>query len=140
MTDNLVSTMIKQHRGLQEDLGKVAEDLKDEKPDAKDIHKLLGKFTKDLTEHLELENNTFYVQLLKKMKEKGQDIAKTEQFVGQMKDIEKVVVAFLEKYGSAKSIEEKIEEFRPEFKDILDTLVLRIESEEAGVYAYWGLF
>ena len=140
MTDNLVSIMIKQHRGLQEDLGLVAKDLEEKELDAKDVSRLLGKFTKDLTEHLELENNTFYVQLLEKMKEKGQDTAKTEQFVGQMKDIEKVVVAFLEKYGSAKSIEEKVEEFKAEFKNIVDTLVLRIESEESGVYAYWGLF
>ncbi len=100
----------------------------------------LEQFKKDLVEHLTLENETFYPELLKDMQAKGQDTAKTEQFVAEMKDIEKVVVAFLEKYKDEQSIKEKIDEFKKEFPNIGKTLNLRIESEEVGVYSYWGLF
>lgn len=137
---NIVSTMVAQHRTLQKDLGVVAEVLESGKIDAQKIITGLDQFKKDLIEHLELENNTFYHELLKEMKVKGQDTAKTEQFIAEMKDIEKVVVAFLEKYKDAQSIGEKTEEFKKEFPGIVETLNLRIESEEAGVYSYWGLF
>lgn len=137
---NIVSTMVEQHRGLQKDLGGVVDALNSEKPDSVEIDKLLKQFIKDVTAHLELENNVFYVQLLEKMKAKGQDTAKTEQFIAEMKDIEKVVLAFLGKYKDAESIENKMGEFKPEFAGIVNTLNLRIESEESGVFAYWGLF
>lgn len=137
---NIVSTLIEQHRGLQKDLGAVADALNSEKPDSVEIDKLLKQFTQDVTAHLELENNVFYVQLLEKMKAKNQDTAKTEQFIAEMKDIEKVVLAFLEKYKDTESIAEKLEEFKPEFATIVSTLNLRVESEESGVFAYWGLF
>lgn len=132
--------MIKQHRGLQKDLGEVAKDLEDKSPDTGDIHKFLDKFAKDLKEHLDLENGVFYVDLLKKMKEAGQDTQKTEKFIAEMKEIEKVVIAFLEKYKDSKYIGDNIGEFKTEFANIVETLNLRIESEEIGVYAYWGLF
>lgn len=38
---------------------------------------------------------TFYKQLLKKMKAKGMKTAKTEEFIAEMKDIEKIIVVFL---------------------------------------------
>ena len=137
---NIISTMIEQHRTLQKEVGAVIELLQGEKIEAEKIAQGLEQFKKDLVEHLELENETFYPELLKEMKVKGQDTTKTEQFVAEMKDIEKVVVAFLEKYKNSMSVEEKINEFKEELPKIGDTLVLRIESEEAGVYSYWGLF
>ena len=142
MTDekNLVSTLIAQHRDLQKDLGLVIDELKNDSPDSNEIDKLLKQFTTDLNVHLELENNSFYVELLQKMKEKGQDTAKTEQFIAEMGEIGKAVMAFLGKYGDASSVESQITDFRTELSDIINTLNLRIESEEAGVYAYWGLF
>ncbi len=137
---NIVSTMIKQHRVLQKEVGLVMEIIREDKIDAEKIIQGLKQFKKDLAEHLELENEVFYAELLKEMKAKGQDTEKTEMFIDEMNDIEKVVVAFLEKYKDGKSIKEKIAEFKKEFPGIVDTLNLRIESEEAGVYAYWGLF
>ena len=54
-----------------------------------------------------------------------------------MKNIEKVVIVFLEKYKDAKSIKEKISDFKKEFPEIGNALFLRIELEEDGVYNYW---
>jgi len=137
---NLVSTLVEQHRGLQKDLGAVIEEFKNELPNSEEVDKLLKRFASDLTVHLELENNVFYAQLISKMKEKGQDTAKTEQFIAEMDVIGKVVMAFLGKYGDAISIKLQLTDFKSELSDIINTLNLRIESEEAGVYAYWGLF
>jgi len=136
---NLVSTMIQQHRTLQKEVGSVLEILKTD-VDTEKISQGLEQFKKDLIEHLKLENDVFYAELLKEMKSKGQDTTKTEQFIAEMKNIEKAVVAFLGKYDSSEDIKEKLEEFKKEFAGIVDTLTLRIESEESGVFAYWGLF
>ena len=137
---NIVLTLISQHRVLQKELGGVAEELKMENPSGNKIKKLLDIFAKDLMAHLELENNTFYKELLKKMKEKGQDTTKREQFIGEMDEIGEKVLKFLENYKEEAVIEKEIKEFQSNFEGIVDILVLRIESEEAGVYSYWGLF
>lgn len=137
---NIIPTLISQHRTLQKGLGAVANALKEARPDLKEIDRLLKQFTVDLTEHLKLENEVFYVQLLAKMKEKGQDTTKTEQFVAEMKDIEKAVLTFLDKYKDTDSISKQLDQFRSESISVTETLVLRVESEESGVYAYWGLF
>ena len=108
--------------------------------EAKEIHLLLEKFAEDLTQHLHLENDIFYVELLKKMKERGQNTEKTELFITSMKDIEKEVFAFLNTYNDSDKITHFFDGFRHDLPLIIETLSLRIETEEAGVYSYWGLF
>ena len=137
---NIVSAMIEQHRSLQKDLEKVADELNNEKPESVEIGKLLKHFTNDLTEHPHLENEVFYVDLLRKMKNKGQNTAKTEQFIAEMNEIGNTVMAFLGKYKDPASIETEIVSFKKDLLGIIPALNLRIESEESGVYAYWGLF
>ena len=137
---NIISTMITQHRALQKELGAIAEILGGSEPDAEKISQGLVQFKGDLMEHLDLENNTFYKELLKEMKEKGQNTDKTEQFIAEMDGIGKVVVEFLGKFASTQDIESKLDEFKSEFDNIVEVLTLRVESEESGVYAYWGLF
>ena len=137
---NLVTIMIAQHRILQKDLSAVsvlADDGK-EKCDAIDV--LLKQFRSNLANHLELENNTFYKELLQKMKAKNQDTTKTEQFIAEMNIIAKEVINFLDKYNGCENIKMNIDVFKPELTEIISVLNLRIESEESGVYAYWGLF
>ena len=137
---NLVSKMIAQHRGLQKDLG-TALDLSSRIDfDAAAILQSLEVFKKDLIEHLELENGTFYVGLLKKMREKGWDTANTELFIKEMDVIAKTVMDFLNKYSGSDSITSSIAGFKQQLPEIINTLNLRIESEESGVYSYWGLF
>jgi len=136
----LVSEMISQHRNLQKEVESVGKLLEVKSIDSGEIVKGLAQFRIDLMEHLGLENEYFYVELLKNMKDKGQDTSKTEQFIAEMVDIGKVVVTFLDKYNKADSIQNDVSEFGEEFKRIAETLTLRVESEEAGVYSYWGLF
>ncbi|MBT4849306.1 hemerythrin domain-containing protein [Candidatus Parcubacteria bacterium] len=137
----IITILIGQHRALQKDLGTISGLVfSEEQIDFKNIIHLLQEFTKDLLGHLKLENETFYPELLDSMKAKNQDIVKTELFIAEMKTIEVAVTTFLEKYKEASDIEEKLAEFKKEFPNIIETLNLRIESEEVGVYSYWGLF
>ena len=134
---NIVSTLIEQHKVLKQEITMVLDIASQGNPDFEKIIQGLEKFKQDLVEHLDLENNVFYVQLLKKMKANSQNTDQTEQFIAEMKNIEKIVLAFLEKFDQL-TIKEKIDEFRKELAEIIDALVLRIESEESGVYMYWG--
>jgi regulator of sigma D len=140
MTD-IISTLIKQHRTLQTEVSSVIDCYQLEKVIAAEkISSGLKKFTQELAGHLKLENEVFYVELLDKMKRAGQDISKTELFIAEMKDIEKVVYAFLSKFKDTASIETSFENFQKEFDAIKQVLVMRIESEEEGVYGYWNLY
>jgi regulator of sigma D len=137
----IITTLIKQHHVLQSDLELVNNLISNsENTDTEKIIQFLKKFEENLFEHLELENGKFYPELLRNMESKGQDTTKTELFIAEMKNIEKGVVTFLEKYKKSQSIKENMEEFKNNFSSVVETLNLRIESEEAGVYSYWGLF
>jgi regulator of sigma D len=137
----IISTLIKQHRALQAEVGEILACYQLAKPEAAEkINAGLKKFTQELVGHLKLENEVFYVQLLAKMKQAGQDTSKTELFIAEMKDIEKVVYTFLGKFKDTASIETNFENFQKEFDAIKQALVMRIESEEEGVYGYWDLY
>ncbi len=139
--ENIVPILIKQHHNLQAEAQSIIECYQfDNVEAAKKISEGLEKFSQELQGHLKLENEVFYVQLLAKMKQAGQDISSTEIFIAEMKDIEKVVYAFLEKFKDADKILASFEIFKKEFELIKQALVLRIESEEDGVYGYWNLY
>jgi len=127
--ETLVETLKKQHKGLQADLSAVAGLVS-----GADISSGLVKFKNDLIEHLNLENGTFYAELLKKMKDAGQDTKDTEAFIESMNDIAKVVMAFLEKYSVAEHVNNNIDAFIQETGGIIKAFNVRIESEEEGVY------
>ncbi len=138
--ENIVPRLTEQHRLLQKDLGMAAAMAEMEKPSSEEIEKWLRQFTADLGEHLHLENAIFYVELLKKMKEAGVDTADTEAFIADMKNIGNKVEAFMKKYEEAESINVSLGEFKSELFPIINTLNVRIESEESGVYLYWNLY
>ncbi len=129
-----------QHKLLQVDLVGALNVAKSENTNTSAISQDLNKFNSDLSDHLSLENDMFYPELLNRMKDKGLDVSKTEIFINQMKDIGVEVVAFLEKYNNVPSIDGQLEDFKKELTNIISILNLRIESEESGVYLYWELY
>jgi len=140
MKKNLITILVNQHGVLKKEVGAVAKLCEAKQLDGQKIDKLLKKFARDLQDHLDLENNTFYNQLLKAMADKGLNIKKTQEFIREMKDIEKVVLVFLKKFSQPEAISKNSKSFVKEFQDIASALALRIEAEEAGVYSYWNLF
>ncbi len=138
--DNIIERMVQQHRNLQKDIGIALVLSKNEEIKANEINAYLKQFSLDLKEHLNLENGIFYPKLIDAMKSKGIDTLKTEDFINQMKEIGVVVTAFLEKYTEISNIEKDLSIFIKELENIISVLNLRIESEEDGVYSYWGMY
>ena len=131
----LIAELKKQHQQLNKDLTlALAYTDKEIEKDGKNIFKELEKFKKDLTEHLNLENGTFYPSYLEKKSARGEDLESTKKFIKEMEDIGKVVIAFLEKYNSPEKISSSLENFKKELEQIIRTLRMRIETEEEGVF------
>lgn len=138
--DTIIETMKDQHRVLQDDLSDALKAAKSVTPDERGIEGRLVSFSLHLMEHLHLENDIFYPELLKRMQKSGADTSNTEDFIYQMNEIGATVMAFLEKYRKAPGSESGLETFRKELSGIISALNLRIESEEVGVYGYWELY
>lgn len=138
--NDIVNKMISQHRILQKDINDALDLSKNENVDILKISVDLKQFFVDLQEHLHLENEIFYPELLKKMESKGLDTSKTKDFINQMKNIGIVVITFLDKYRDVSSIENHMNDFKKEISDIVGVLNLRIQSEETGVYGYWDMY
>jgi len=140
MSEDIVPTMINQHKTLVEEISLVLSLSEKNNFNPEKIIQGLKKFTKDLSEHLELENQVFYKGLLKKMRAKGQDTSKTERFIMEMEEIERGVKKFLGEYKTVKNVVDRRSNFKRELTDLTELLKLRIESEESGVYLYWKMF
>jgi hypothetical protein len=133
--ENLISTLKSQHLTLKADLRIAADDVSlPDQVNGEEILMYFSKFKKDLSDHLKIENENFYPDLLRKMKKRNQDTTNTEKFIAEMIDIGKVITAFLGKYNSIGSISNQSSEFSSQLQDIISTLNLRIESEEEGVF------
>ena len=63
--DNIIEVMVAQHRVLQKDLGTALELSKEQITNFSVINDGLLKFSIDLPEHLQLENDIFYPELLR---------------------------------------------------------------------------
>jgi len=137
MPEDIITTLKKQHQELKGILTGIKDKLYTAAPDSLDISAWLVNFKKALAKHLDLENNIFYPELLKKMKERNLEVGGTELFIGEMKTLEREIVDFLSKYDEPKKIEAKLDRFKPEFDFIISSLMIRVTSEEDSVYLYW---
>ena len=124
----LVSILKSQHRLLQSDLAFALEN-----PSLS----ILVKFKSDLDIHLNLENGTFYPAYLEKKRQLNENIQPTLDFIKKMDEIIQVVLKFLEKYSTADSITLNPQNFKVELQAIVNTLNLRIETEEEAVYDFY---
>lgn len=124
----LVATLEKQHRGLQADLTQAMQNA--EKSLLSEVVETLGKFKDDLDAHLDLENNTFYPDYLALTKANE----KVKKFIDEMIVIGEEITAFLNQYDQPEKISASGDKFIPELERITETLNLRIEMEEEGLY------
>lgn len=137
MSEDILSTLIQQHQQLIGILTGVKSKIHNGKADSLDISVRLETFKKVLAKHLALENNNFYPELINKMKMRNMEVGDTELFIGQMKVLEREVLDFLSKYNEPKKIDAQLDKFSPEFDFIVSSLMMRITSEEDGIYLYW---
>ncbi len=128
--------MKKQHDGLQADLTTV---LNTDVNEGESVIELLLKFKNDLLGHLAVEDKIFYPAYLNELKEKGEDVSNTVAFIEEMGLIKDAVLVFLNKYGTTSDILKDVELFTSELKGIIQTLNIRIETEEEGVYEFYSV-
>jgi len=137
----LITILKTQHRGLQNDLKLVLDELNSETTlNSRVVVSKLAKFKDDLLAHLKLENGEFYPDYLAKKDKKGEDTTSTKEFMKIMEDIGKVVLAFLDKYSSAEVVESSRLVFTKELQEIISTLNTRIETEEEGVFDIYLIY
>lgn len=137
--ENILETLKEQHRDLRKLLEGAMVEAKKEKPSGVNAVHFLGEFEILLKEHLILEDGTFYPKILEKLRSKGMATSSTEEFIKHMGVIAKDVYEFLDKYKNPDIIEGDIVTFRQDLEKITEALVLRVTSEEDGVYLYWNL-
>ena len=136
--DNIIETMVMQHRILQKYLGEIKIFAEAAEPEINLIGRNLRSFAVALAGHRQLEEGIFYPELLKRMAERGSDITKIKEFIGEMIKISEVIEVFLNKYPSEAELRTYLSDFRPALEEVSQKLNLRIESEEAGVFSYWS--
>ena len=130
----LVTKLKEQHLTLQADLVSALEYARvPETIDGVLILEVLRKFKTDLTEHLQLENETFYPDYFNKKSLLNSDVDSEQIFHEKMNEIGTAVMNFLDKYSIPESLNNP-SEFKAELSGIIDTLKLRIETEEEGIF------
>lgn len=139
MPQSIIIILTQQHEDLMSSLVHVKALTVADSLAGGEIVKKLSEFKKMLSGHVELENTTFYPQLLKLKKERGMDVVKTEEFMGKMADINDQVNVFLKKYDSGQKVFRDLSVFKVELSDITDILNLRIEAEESFVFVDWEM-
>lgn len=129
-----------QHRKLQADLGAILAIAESDQEDrGARIVELSHVFSADLQEHLSVEDGTFYPDYVGCIESAGGDTAPVYEFIAAMKKIGDAVSGFFSTYTDAHAIDGSIDVFVAELKSIIDTLNIRIETEEEGVYSIYVL-
>lgn len=136
MNDDLIATLISQHNDLRRGILTIIEA---EEFNASGIFENLENFKKTLSNHLNLEDNMFYPGVLKKLENRKIETETVLKFIEEMKIIAEKVFMFFEKYDKEEKIKMNQEEFKTDFKRISETLNIRMESEEDGIYMYWNI-
>jgi len=137
MDKNIINILIGQHNVLKRQTAGIKTESQKDAADFTAIFAGLKEFEKSFAGHLELENNFFYPNLLRKLESRGVDMREIRKFIDEMKQIEKDVYGFLGKYDTAEKIEKNFGPFEPDLNETIVVLLIRIYSEENGVYLSW---
>lgn len=140
MPTNLTQILTKQHNELRAIVARMNKNTLENQESIQSILKDQDEFKKVLENHLDLENKTFYpdlIRLLESKKMSTEKIEDTKKFIAEMKDIEIDVYKFLSEYSSTENIESKKENYKHDLNNMVQALAVRVETEEEGVYTIW---
>ena len=134
--ENIVKTLKAQHIKIEDILHEVDNYLENNKElDPVYIHEHLLNFREILMEHIALEDNEFYPDLIKRMKKIHENTEDICDFTARMNVILEYVYGFLEKYDSPEKIKaEHRDSFRALYIRMMSRLEIRINVEELFVY------
>lgn len=140
-TENIIQRMKDQHAGILETIRAILNLTKNaDNINTDEVFKGLDVFKKRLAEHLELENNVFYVELIKRMEAAGDDTEEAKTFINGMKNIETGLNAFLERFAADEDLKLRPTNFTDELISIKNQLKIRVDAEEGGIYTYWDKY
>ncbi|MCX6795136.1 MAG: hemerythrin domain-containing protein [Candidatus Falkowbacteria bacterium] len=133
MSDQELILLLKsQHLNLRKDLSDVLEGINSDNKDENDLTVLnLNRFKNDLLDHLKLEDEKFYPAYFQKS-QYNKEVA--QKLMLQMNQIAEVVINFFKKYENLAEIIDNKNYFISELLEIVNTLNIRIETEEEGIY------
>lgn len=138
----MIKKLIEQHDGLKKLLNEMK--VEAEKPDGyAAIGKLQESFKNALTEHLAFESEEFYPRLMRAIGASGASVEGVERIKGFIAEMEKIGVAvggFLKKYENNELIRERWSEYGDSLAESTALLLVRMESEEDGVYMEWEIY
>lgn len=132
----LLERLLSQHNELRSILIDVSEEVEKDVLNPEWLLSELVLFRAGLDEHLKLEDDVFYPEVFKVLREQGNDTANTEKFVNEMKALGIVVYGYLDKYNSKEAIVKNSQEFKEDIQDMAAKILLRVSVEEQGVYLY----
>lgn len=130
----LISTLKSQHKILQSLLNGVFTEVQLPNPNIEIILDRLQQFNNLLVEHVQLENDNFYLNYLENETGKPEKKKIKEQFKQQMDVIAKQVVDFLAKYDDTTKISSNLSVLREDVETVTQILNLRVETEEEGLF------
>lgn len=131
----LIEVLTGQHQVLRADLASIAEGTHDKALlESGEIIARLKKFKVDLSVHLKVENELFYPEYLANKLKKHEDATMTENFIAEMVKIGEGVTSFLERYSTKESINEQLSFFQSDLVEVTETLTIRLDTEETGVF------
>lgn len=134
---NIVKIMTAQHALLKDSLATIKANISSGTLNFSEMFEGQENFKKELFQHLELENETFYpcfLSGLKKMELPETKIDSIKLFINEMDNIAVKVMSFLTKYSTLESIETGVKEYSRDLDSLISILLMRIESEEESVY------
>ena len=138
MEKKLIQTLLEQNKELIRIVSAISNETSDKNNiNTQKITSDLEEFAHKLEEHVTLENDKFYVILIRNMQKAGMDVSGIETFIAEMKGIADRIIDFLTKYKTSDSISEDLDKFNTDLNAMIKILEMRIESEEEGVYLYW---
>ncbi|MBI5554257.1 MAG: hemerythrin domain-containing protein [Elusimicrobia bacterium] len=132
MSKIIIETLKRQHKNILEELTKIGSFRNNISKEEKQIIEGLILLKKTLIDHLRLEENTLYSELLDILEKNALKLnaQTTRTFRLSMKPIGEKVLRFIGKYSLGGAIKDDAEEFLNVFIEIDKALRRRVNSEE----------
>lgn len=131
----IVQQLIRQHQDIGSILGELKQKISSQeevKKNSMHIALKVSRLSGILKIHLRSEDNNLYPALLKDEDPKVREIAK--RFFAEMGDLAKIFEQYKAKYAKKAIIEQQVNNFIKDTKQIINAISKQVENEETKLY------
>lgn len=128
----VVSDLKQQHQKMAEACKRLADSTGT--ADGSGLYSQLNQIKSMLTDHLRIEDNQFYPELMKAAEKDATVAGVAKAYMTSMGQISQVVGQFFTKYDSGGAINSQKQKFADDWRQIVAALERRIASEEKSLY------